>query len=143
MTYWTFRLMIGFGLLAALVSLVGLWLTRRRASSTGCRAGSGSAAMVALALPFVANSVGWIFTEMGRQPWVVFGVLRTADGVSPGVGHRVGADLADRLHAAVRRARGRRRRADGPLRQGGPPTTVVGRHPPADTDEPRPMAVAY
>ncbi|MGR7001648.1 cytochrome ubiquinol oxidase subunit I [Yinghuangia aomiensis] len=33
----------------------------------------------------IANSFGWIFTEMGRQPWVVFGVLQTADGVSPGV----------------------------------------------------------
>jgi cytochrome bd ubiquinol oxidase subunit I len=34
----------------------------------------------------VANSVGWIFTEMGRQPWVVYGTMRTADGVSPSVG---------------------------------------------------------
>ena len=37
-------------------------------------------------LPFAANSVGWIFTEMGRQPWLVFGTLRTAAGVSPSVG---------------------------------------------------------
>jgi cytochrome d ubiquinol oxidase subunit I len=36
-------------------------------------------------LPVAANSFGWIFTEMGRQPWVVFGLMTTASGVSPGV----------------------------------------------------------
>lgn len=35
-------------------------------------------------LPIAANSFGWIFTEMGRQPWLVFGLLPTASGVSPG-----------------------------------------------------------
>jgi cytochrome d ubiquinol oxidase subunit I len=39
-----------------------------------------------MALPFLANTMGWIFTEMGRQPWVVLGVLRTRDGVSTSVG---------------------------------------------------------
>ena len=34
-------------------------------------------------LPLGANSFGWIFTEMGRQPWAVFGVMTTANGVSP------------------------------------------------------------
>jgi cytochrome d ubiquinol oxidase subunit I len=36
-------------------------------------------------MPLAANSFGWIFTEMGRQPWTVFGVLKTADSVSPSV----------------------------------------------------------
>ncbi|OLT12834.1 cytochrome BD ubiquinol oxidase subunit I [Pseudonocardia sp. CNS-139] len=83
-TYWTFRLMIGFGGLAALVSLFGLWFTRRRA--TAVPRWFFPTAVAALFTPFAANSVGWIFTEMGRQPWVVYGVLRTADGVSPSVG---------------------------------------------------------
>ena len=42
----------------------------------------------ALAMPFlpvIANSFGWIFTELGRQPWLVFGLLPTRFGVSPGV----------------------------------------------------------
>ena len=39
----------------------------------------------AIALPFIANSVGWLMTEMGRQPWVVFGVMKTEDAVSPNV----------------------------------------------------------
>lgn len=36
-------------------------------------------------LPFIANSAGWLMTEVGRQPWVVFGLLKTANGVSPTV----------------------------------------------------------
>jgi cytochrome bd ubiquinol oxidase subunit I len=80
-SYWTFRLMIGFGFLMLLLSAAGLWLLR------GGRTPRGRwfyrAATAAIALPFLANSVGWIFTEMGRQPWAVFGVLKTADSVSP------------------------------------------------------------
>ncbi len=82
-TYWTFRLMIGFGILAGLLSFVGLvqWARGRLADSRLLL----RIAIWASALPFLANSVGWIFTEMGRQPWLVFGLLRTTDGVSPGV----------------------------------------------------------
>jgi cytochrome d ubiquinol oxidase subunit I len=36
-----------------------------------------------IALPYIANSSGWILTETGRQPWIVQGLLKTADGVSP------------------------------------------------------------
>lgn len=42
-------------------------------------------ALWTMGFPLIANSWGWIFTEMGRQPWVVYGVLRTRDAVSPGV----------------------------------------------------------
>ncbi len=82
-TFWMFRLMIGFGTLAALIALLGLVQLRR-----GRLQRSRLLLTVAIwgsALPFLANSVGWIFTEMGRQPWLVFGLLRTRDGVSPGV----------------------------------------------------------
>ncbi len=71
-TYWTFRLMIGFGALAGLVSVLGLWFTRRRATRSVPR-WFYVAVLAALITPFAANSVGWIFTEMGRQPWLVFG----------------------------------------------------------------------
>ena len=40
----------------------------------------------AAALPFLANSAGWVFTEIGRQPWIVQGLLKTSDAVSPTVG---------------------------------------------------------
>src|SRR5699024_12078500 len=38
-----------------------------------------------MALPFIANTAGWLLTEMGRQPWVVYGVMRTEDAISPSV----------------------------------------------------------
>ncbi|MBB5626205.1 cytochrome ubiquinol oxidase subunit I [Sphaerisporangium krabiense] len=82
LAYWSFRLMIGFGALAGLLALAGLWLTRRGrlpASPWFTRV-----AVLGIGLPFLANSLGWIFTEMGRQPWTVFGVMRTAAAVSPG-----------------------------------------------------------
>ena len=82
--YWSFRLMIGFGLLAALASVWGLFALRRRRLPTS--RWFYRAAIWAVATPFLANSMGWIFTEMGRQPWVVYGVMQTSDAVSPGVG---------------------------------------------------------
>ncbi|HKT06163.1 MAG TPA: cytochrome ubiquinol oxidase subunit I [Rugosimonospora sp.] len=82
-TYWSFRLMIGVGMLAALGALVALWRLRGSRTLTS-RWWARTAAVLPL-LPLLANSFGWIFTEMGRQPWVVFGQLRTAAGVSPGV----------------------------------------------------------
>jgi cytochrome d ubiquinol oxidase subunit I len=82
-TYWSFRLMIGFGMLAAAVALLGLWLMRRGRTPPGRR--YYTIALWALPLPFLANSLGWIFTEMGRQPWLVFGRLKTEAGVSPSV----------------------------------------------------------
>ena len=82
-TYWSFRLMIGFGMLAAAIALLGLWLMRRGRTPPGRR--FYTLALWALPLPFLANSLGWIFTEMGRQPWLVFGHLKTEAGVSPSV----------------------------------------------------------
>ncbi|HWC36612.1 MAG TPA: cytochrome ubiquinol oxidase subunit I [Mycobacteriales bacterium] len=78
--YWSFRLMIGFGAIAALLSAFGLWLFRRRRLPQ--RATFYRIAILALATPYLANTLGWIFTEMGRQPWVVYGVMTTADAVS-------------------------------------------------------------
>lgn len=68
-TYWSFRLMIGFGAFSALLALAGLWYTRKGGSPTGKR--FGQLALLALPMPFLANFTGWIFTEMGRQPWIV------------------------------------------------------------------------
>ena len=94
-TYWSFRLMIGFGVLAFLVAVAALWFTRRERGRTDDDGGPlyrapnawfARLALLTMAFPLLANSFGWIFTEMGRQPWVVYGQLRTADGVSPSVG---------------------------------------------------------
>ncbi|HEX6874569.1 MAG TPA: cytochrome ubiquinol oxidase subunit I [Nocardioidaceae bacterium] len=84
-TYWSFRLMMGLGILAAAGAALLLWVTRRGRIPQGRgRAWVWLAVSLPL-LPVVANSFGWIFTEMGRQPWVVFGLMTTALGVSPGV----------------------------------------------------------
>jgi cytochrome d ubiquinol oxidase subunit I len=68
-TYWGFRLMIGFGALAAAAGPMALWLTRRGRMPKG--RWFRWAALASIATPFLGNSFGWIFTEMGRQPWVV------------------------------------------------------------------------
>lgn len=83
-TYWAFRWMIALGGLAALVSVVGLWVTRKN----GKRAVAPwmwRVAIWAAPLPLLGSLVGWVFTEMGRQPWIVFGLMLTEDGVSPSV----------------------------------------------------------
>ena len=83
-TYWTFRLMAGAGVLLLLIPLIGMLLL-----SKGTLERSRWflwAAVGGIFLPIVANLTGWIFTEMGRQPWVVYGLLRTSDARSPLVG---------------------------------------------------------
>jgi cytochrome d ubiquinol oxidase subunit I len=92
-TYWNFRLMVGMGGVSAAVAAYALWATRGGRVPTWRIGVYGS--LVAVAAPFVANASGWIFTEMGRQPFVVVPnpdvpVSRqiwffTAQAVSPGV----------------------------------------------------------
>ncbi|MFI5061305.1 MAG: cytochrome ubiquinol oxidase subunit I [Actinomycetales bacterium] len=82
-TYWAFRWMIGLGMLHVLVAVVGLWLTRKGRMPKSKWV--WKAAIWAFPLSLLAMIVGWIFTEMGRQPWIVFGLMKTTDGVSPGV----------------------------------------------------------
>jgi cytochrome bd ubiquinol oxidase subunit I len=84
LTYWTFRLMTGAGFVAIAIGAVGLWLLYRHRLETS--KWYLRIVVAAIALPFLAASTGWIFTEMGRQPWVVFGLQQTADGVSPTIG---------------------------------------------------------
>jgi len=99
-TYWSFRLMIGLGLLAALIAIVALWVTRRGRTPAfaGRRGGVWRGALVAGAvilplLPLLGNTMGWIMTEMGRQPWLVYGQLKTSAGVSANSAGEVLASL--------------------------------------------------
>ncbi|NLU78656.1 cytochrome ubiquinol oxidase subunit I [Micromonospora sp. HNM0581] len=82
-TYWSFRMMIGFGLAAAAIALLVLWTHRKGRTPTSTWLLRAGLAMPIL--PLLANSFGWIFTEMGRQPWIVFGEMLTRDGVSRSV----------------------------------------------------------
>jgi len=83
-TYWSFRLMVGAGTLMIVLSLGTLFLMLRK------RLEKMRWVLwilpFTIALPYLANSTGWLMTEMGRQPWIVFGVMKTASAVSPNVG---------------------------------------------------------
>jgi len=83
-TYWTFRIMAGVGFLAVLLALVGLGLARKPGRLERS-ARFHRVAIVGLGLPVLANLTGWLFTELGRQPWVVQGLLLTRNAVSPTV----------------------------------------------------------
>jgi len=79
LTYWSFRLMIGFGVFSAVVGVLALWLTRKgRVTSSRW---FSRLALVAIPAPFLACAFGWIFTETGRQPWVVVPNPTGVDGV--------------------------------------------------------------
>ena len=82
-TYWAFRWMIGLGALSVLVAVVGLWLTRK--GNIKLPTWAWNVAIWSAPIPVLAISLGWMFTEMGRQPWLVFSMLKTSDGVSPGI----------------------------------------------------------
>jgi cytochrome d ubiquinol oxidase subunit I len=92
-TYWGFRMMIGFGAIAAFAAAVALWLTRK--GTVPRSPWIMRLAVLGILAPFAASAAGWIFTEMGRQPFVVApnpdasgidGVFMfTAAAVSPGV----------------------------------------------------------
>ena len=80
-TYWAFRIMVGIGLLLSLLALYGvIRSTQNKLTEKTWVLGLFP---YALFLPYVANSLGWILTEMGRQPWIVYGLMRTTDGLSP------------------------------------------------------------
>jgi len=82
-TYWTFRFMIGAGFLAAIAAMWFLW--RMRKGGLPGRFGVTVAVLLPF-LPLAANSFGWLFTEVGRQPWIVWGLMTTAVAVSPNNG---------------------------------------------------------
>ncbi|MEU1986352.1 cytochrome ubiquinol oxidase subunit I [Nocardia sp. NPDC019395] len=68
-TYWSFRAMIGLAAGSVLLVLVGFWVTRR--GRVPDERWFSWLSLLAIPTPFLANSAGWVFTEMGRQPWVV------------------------------------------------------------------------
>ena len=68
-TYWSFRLMIGLGAFSAALAIAALWLSRRGAFPH--QRWFKRLALIAIPTPYLAASIGWIFTEMGRQPWIV------------------------------------------------------------------------
>ncbi|CAM2168642.1 cytochrome bd ubiquinol oxidase subunit I [Paraburkholderia sacchari] len=89
--FWTFRVMVGLGILMIVLGLAGWWLRRR-----GTLYESRAFQRFALAMGptgFVTLLAGWITTEAGRQPWVVYGVMRTSQAVSPLTAQQVSVSL--------------------------------------------------
>ncbi|TPR39860.1 cytochrome ubiquinol oxidase subunit I [Apilactobacillus micheneri] len=81
--FFAFRLMAaGFGGLT-LISILGLWFSRRRKNTIVKQKWLTFVLFLATFAPFVINTGGWLFTELGRDPWVVYGLLPIADAVSP------------------------------------------------------------
>ncbi|MHB1134316.1 MAG: cytochrome ubiquinol oxidase subunit I [Chloroflexota bacterium] len=80
-SYWSFRAMVGTGfamVFLAAVALALLW--RRRLHGVPFLL---PLLALSIALPYIGNTTGWVLTEVGRQPWLVFGLMTTPSGVSP------------------------------------------------------------
>jgi cytochrome d ubiquinol oxidase subunit I len=78
--YWSFRIMVGAGTLLLLLAFVGLFLVM--AGVFEVPSIIYKIFMLAILLPYIANSAGWIMTEVGRVPWIVYGLMVLKDGVS-------------------------------------------------------------
>jgi cytochrome d ubiquinol oxidase subunit I len=81
--YWAMRVMAYLGMLLFLIAAVGGWLYRKRKLEHS--RWFGRTAVVAITFPYIAATAGWVLTEMGRQPWIVQGLLKTDQANSPNV----------------------------------------------------------
>ncbi len=79
--YWSFRAMIGAGVLMIVLAALGLWYLFR--GTLEKHRWFLRVSLAAIALPYLANATGWVLTEVGRQPWIVNGLMKTEAGVSP------------------------------------------------------------
>ncbi|MFA4986952.1 MAG: cytochrome ubiquinol oxidase subunit I [Candidatus Brocadiia bacterium] len=79
LTFFAFRIMVALGFLMLLILLWGWWRRNRLTTSRKLL----WAAIFAIPLPYIAIEMGWLLAEVGRQPWVVYGMIKTFDAVSP------------------------------------------------------------
>jgi len=89
--FWSFRVMVGLGMLMLLLAVLGAWL-RWRKGLYGSRAFLRFATWMGPS-GLIAVLAGWFTTEVGRQPWIVYGVMRTKDAVSNHSAEVLGATL--------------------------------------------------
>jgi len=82
--YYSYHVMVGLGTIFIAVMVVAAFLLwRRRLYESRAMLW---VLMICVPLPYIANTAGWMTAELGRQPWLIYGVMRTAQGVSPQVG---------------------------------------------------------
>jgi cytochrome d ubiquinol oxidase subunit I len=79
--FWSFRIMVGAGFL--MLFLAVFTLINNLSPKFLPKLDLMKFLPFTIALPYIANTFGWIMTEMGRQPWVVFGLMKTSDAISP------------------------------------------------------------
>ena len=82
-SYWSFRIMVGSGFLMVLIAGFLIYRIFRKKEPAAFKFAKYTP--IVIAIPYIANSSGWILTEIGRQPWVVFSLLKTSDAVSPNI----------------------------------------------------------
>jgi cytochrome d ubiquinol oxidase subunit I len=90
LTYVSFRLMVALGFLFILLTVVGWFLRHKLQDSPRYL----KVMLYAMPLPYIALEAGWMVAEVGRQPWIVYGLMRTSDAVSPISTSQVGVSLA-------------------------------------------------
>lgn len=83
-SFWSFRIMVGMGFLMLGILLVLLYLDFRKKPLPSWKWLSVIFPIV-IAFPYLANTTGWLLTEVGRQPWIVFGLMKTSNAVSPSI----------------------------------------------------------
>jgi cytochrome d ubiquinol oxidase subunit I len=89
-TFLAFRVMVGLGFLFLALSAWAFWKRKNPGGSPLLL----KALLLAVPLPYIALEAGWTLAEVGRQPWVVYGVMKTSDAVSPIAASQVGVSLA-------------------------------------------------
>lgn len=88
-TFLAFRIMVGIGTLMPLLMLFGLW----KFDALSKYPLYLKALVWAMPLPYIGMQAGWVVAEVGRQPWIVYGLMRTADAVSPITVAQAGSSL--------------------------------------------------
>lgn len=83
--FWSFRIMAGFGVLAFLVSALGLFYSRNKKPSLFKKKWMLRVVAFCTFIPFISNTFGWLVTELGRYPWTVYGLFTIEESVSPNV----------------------------------------------------------
>ncbi len=83
LTYYAYHIMVGLGTIFIAVMLLGLFLLGRRKLYES--RWYLWILMLSVPFPYIANEAGWIVAEVGRQPWIVYGLMRTAEGTSANV----------------------------------------------------------
>ena len=89
-TFWTFKIMVGLGVLLAVLSIIA-WIKRDDVEDSPRLLGL---LLWSIPLPYIAAALGWTVTEIGRQPWIVYGMMKTSDAASKIAGAQVGISLA-------------------------------------------------